>query len=190
MVDCRSGSSGPQRDCALWDENIRCVNVDVEAHVASVEPDDGVQLHGCIVHHHLCFIGGLGGGQSLLGADFVKRGKHGGVNGARDVDKGAGNALHARDATFLKFRCGRGVGRVLHLGPIRRCEPFVGRVLRARGYGVLESLQGFVDRVGHGDVDVVFRVVPIDSKSAVLSTRCVDGDGLILPECIEEAGGK
>ena len=67
----------------------------------------------------------------MLGTDFVERDEYGGVNGARDVEKGAGHALHARDAAFLKLRCGRGVRRVLHLGPICRCEPFVGRVLRA-----------------------------------------------------------
>ena len=74
----------------------------------------------------------------MIGADFVERNKHGGFNGARDVEKGSGNTLHERDAAFLKFRCGRGSGRVLHLGPIRRCEPFVEIVLRARGYGVLK----------------------------------------------------
>ena len=135
------------------------------------------------------FLDGVGGGQILLGADFVERNEHGGVDGARDVEKGSGDALHARDAVFLKFRCGRGVGRILHLGPIRRCEPFVGRVLMARVYGVLEALQGFSNGVGHGDVDVVFWVVPMDSKFAVLAARLIDGDGVILPECIEEVGG-
>ena len=114
---------------------------------------------------------------------------HGGVNGARYVEKVAGNALHSLDAAFLMFRCGRGVGRVLHLRPIRRCEPFVGIVLRARGYGVLESIQGFADGVVHGDVDVVFQVVPIEGKYAVLAASWVDGDGVILTECIEEVGG-
>ena len=61
--------------------------------------------------------------------------------------------------------------------------------MRARGYGVLEALQVFADGVGHGDVDVVFWVVPIDGKSAVIAARWVDGDGVILPECIEEVGG-
>ena len=161
----------------------------MEAHVASVEPDDGVRLRGCVVHQHLRFLGGVGGGKSFLGADYVERDKHGGFDSARDVDKCSGDALHARDAAFLKFRCGRGVGRVLHLGTIRRCEPFVGRVLRARGCGLLEALQGFADGVGHGDVDVVFWVVPIDSKSAVLASIWVNSDGVILLECIEGVGG-
>ena len=125
----------------------------------------------------------------MLGTDFVERNKHGGVDRARDVEKGAGDALYARDAAFLKFRCSRGVGRLLHLGTIRRCETFVGRMLRARGYRVLEGIQGFADGVGHGYVDVVFRVVPIDGKSAVLAARWVGGDGVIIPECIEEVGG-
>ena len=98
----------------------------------------------------------------MYGANFVERNKHVGVYSARDVEKGTSDDVHARDAAFLEFRCGCGVGRVLHFGPIRRCEPFWDRVLRARGYGVLEALQGFSDGVGNGDVDVVLRVVPID----------------------------
>ena len=41
---------------------IRCVAVKVEAHVASMEPDDGVQLRGYVVHQHICFLDGVGGG--------------------------------------------------------------------------------------------------------------------------------
>ena len=67
--------------------------------------------------------------------------------------------MHACDAAFIKFRCGRGIDIVLHPGPIRRREPFVGRVLGARGYGVLEVLKGFSDIVGHGDVDIIVLVV-------------------------------
>ena len=152
-------------------DKIRCVAVDVEAHVASVEPDDGVRFCGCIVHEHFYLLDGVGGGRSLLGVNFVECDKYGGVEGARDVEEGAGDAFYARDAAFIKFRCGRCVGRVLHFGPIRRCEPFLGRVLRARGYGVLEALEGFVDGVGNGDVDVIARVIPFYGKPSVLSAR-------------------
>ena len=161
----------------------------MEAQVASVEPGDGVWLRGCVFHHHLRFLDGVSGGQSLFGADFVERNKHGGVYGAIDADKGAGDALHACDAAFLKFRCGCVIGRVLHFVTIRRCKPFVGRVLMARGYGVLEALHGFSEGVGHRDVNVLLRVVPTNGKSAVLAARWVDGDGVIIPECIEEVGG-
>ena len=112
-----------------------------------------------------------------------------GVDGARDVEEVANDALHARDAAFIKFRCGHGVWRVLHLGPIRRRKPFVGRVLRTRGYGVLEALQGFAGGVGHGDVDVISRVVPFDGEPALLAARWFDGDGIILPERVKEVGG-
>ena len=77
----------------------------------------------------------------------------------------------------------------MHLVPIRRREAFVERVLRARGYGVLEALQGFADAVGNGDVNIIVRVFPINGKSAVLSARRVDSDGVILLDCIEEMGG-
>ena len=89
--------------------------------------------------------------------------------------------MYGRDAALIKFWCSRGVGRVLHLGPIRRRETFVGIVLGARGHGVLEAFQSCADGVGHGDVDVIARVVPFDGKSAVLAARWVNGDGLIIP---------
>ena len=129
-----------------------------------MEPYDGVQLYGCVVDEHLCLLDDVGGGKILLVAYFVECDEHGGFDSKRDVEKGAGDDLHARDAAFIKFRCGHGVGRVLHLGPIRRRETFVGRVLRARGYGVLEALQGFADGVGHGDVDVIYQLIPFDGN--------------------------
>ena len=48
-------------ECFRLDE-ICGVAVDVEAHVASVEPDDGVRLRGCVVHEHFCLLDGFGGG--------------------------------------------------------------------------------------------------------------------------------
>ena len=54
---------------------------------------------------------------------------------------------------------------------------------------VLEALQGFGDRVGNGDVNVVLWAVPINGQSKVLAARWVDGDGVILLECIYEVGG-
>ena len=140
---------------------ICCVTVDVEAHVD----------------------------RSLLGADFIEFDEHGGVDGARDVGKGSLNALHTCDAVFIVFMCGHGIGRILHLGPIHRREPFVGRVFKARGYAVLEDLQGFADGVGHGNVDLIVRVVPIDGKYAVLAARWVDGDGVILLDGVEGVVG-
>ena len=146
-------------------------------------------MRGSVVHQHLRFLDGVGGGRSLLSADFVEHDKHGGIDGMIDVEKGSGDTLHARDAAFLKFRCSCGIRRVLHLGPIHRCEPFLGGVLRARGYGVLEVLQGFAEGVGHGYVDIVIRLVPINGKSTVPADIWVDGDGVIIPECIEEVCG-
>ena len=52
----------------------------------------------------------------------------------------------------------------------------MGRLLGARGLGVLEALQGFADSVGHRDVDVITAVVLVDYQTAVLATRWVDGD--------------
>ena len=57
------------------------------------------------------------------------------------------------------------------------------------GDGVLEALQGFFDRVGHGYVGVFFWVVPIYEQSVVLSAIWVDGDVVLLLEHIDEVGG-
>ena len=170
-------------------DEIRGIDVYVEAHVARMEPDDDVWLFGCIVHEHLCLLDGVCGRISLLGANFIECDEHCGVDGTRDVEESAGNALYARDAAFVKFWCGRGVGGVLHLGPIRGHEPFLGRVLGARGHGVLELLYGFADRVGIGDVDVIAKVVPFYDKPALRAVRWVDNDGVIILERVEDVGG-
>ena len=41
---------------------IRCVTVNVEAPVASMEPGYGVPLHSCVVHQYLCFLDSVSGG--------------------------------------------------------------------------------------------------------------------------------
>ena len=52
----------------------------------------------------------------------------------------------------------------------------MGRVLGARGHGVMEALKGFADSVGHGDVNIIARLVPVDCHTAVFAARWVDGD--------------
>ena len=64
---------------------IRGVDVNMEAHVASVGLDDGIRLRGRIVHEHFCLLDGVSGWQGLLGAYFVERDKHCGVDGKYDV---------------------------------------------------------------------------------------------------------
>ena len=91
--------------CFRLDE-IRCVTVDVEAHVSSVEPDEGVRLRGRVFHEHFCLLDGVSGWQGLLGAYFVERDNHCGVDGTCDVEEGADDTLHACDATSIKFWCG------------------------------------------------------------------------------------
>ena len=74
----------------------------------------------------------------------------------------------------------------MKFGTIHRCKPFVREILGTFGDGVLEAFQGFSDGVGHRYVDVVFWVVPIDGQYAVLAARWVDGDGVMILECIYE----
>ena len=64
----------------------------------------------------------------------------------------------------------------MYFVPVRWREPIVGRVLGARGCGVLEALQGFADRVGHGYVNVIAGLVTVDCQAAVLAARWVGGD--------------
>ena len=54
---------------------------------------------------------------------------------------------------------------------------------------MLEALQGFADRVGHGYIDVIAGVIPFDGQAAVLAARWINGDGLVLLEPVEEVGG-
>ena len=89
----------------------------------------------------------------------------------------------------FKFRCGCSVKRVLDVGAIRRCDPFVGIMLGAFGGGVLEALQGFSSGVGNGNFNIVLWLVPINGQSAVLTARWVNGDEVMLSERIEEVGG-
>ena len=65
----------------------------------------------------------------------------------------------------------------------------MGRVLRDNGYRLLEALQGFADGVGHGDVDVIARVILFDGKPAVLAARWVDSDVVIIPEGLDKVSG-
>ena len=62
-------------------------------------------------------------------------------------------------------------------------------MLGARGRGVLEFLQGFADSVGHGNVEVIAGVIPVDCQAAVLAARWVDSDRIIVLERVEEVGG-
>ena len=54
---------------------------------------------------------------------------------------------------------------------------------------MLQALQGFTNRVGHGDVVVIAGVVPFYGQAAVLGARWIDGDGVIFLERVEDVGG-
>ena len=87
-------------------DKARGVAVDVEAHIACMEPDTGVRLHVRVVHEHFCLLGGVSGWRVLLGAYFVESDKYRGVDGTCNVEEGAGDTLHTCDAAFIKFWCG------------------------------------------------------------------------------------
>ena len=96
--------SGGATACFRLDE-IRGIAVDVEAHVASVETDDGVRLGGRVVHVHFRLFDGVSGGRGLFGAYVVERDKHCGVDVTCDLEEGAGDTLHACDAAFIMGWC-------------------------------------------------------------------------------------
>ena len=118
--------------CFRLDE-IRGVTVNVDAHAASMEPDDGIQLRGRVFHDHFCLLDGVSGWKILLGAYFVERDKHREVNSTRNIEEGAGDTLQACDAAFIMFWCGCGVWGVLYFGSVSWREPFVGRVFGGVG---------------------------------------------------------
>ena len=97
--------AGGTSACFSLDE-IRYVSIDVEAHIASVEPDEGVRLRGRVVHEHFRLLDVVSGGRGLFGAYVVERDKYRGVEVACGVEEGAGDTLLACDATFVKSWCG------------------------------------------------------------------------------------
>ena len=60
---------------------VSCITFNVDTHVASVKTDDGLWLCGRVVDQHFRLLHGVSGGRSFLGADFVERDNHGGING-------------------------------------------------------------------------------------------------------------
>ena len=112
-----------RRTTACFDLNrICCVTINVETHVASLKTYEGVWLCGSVVHQHFRFLDGVGGGQSLLGDDFVEHNKHGVIDGAWDIDERSGDALHAHDAAFSIF------GAVVESGEYWTLESYVGAI--------------------------------------------------------------
>ena len=61
---------------------VRCVTVNVETHVASVKTDDGVWICCSVVHQHFRLLDSVGGGKILLRVNFAERDKHGGIDSA------------------------------------------------------------------------------------------------------------
>ena len=70
--------------------------------------------------------------------------------------------------------------RVLYFRNIRRCDTFVRRILGEFGDRFLGELEGFSDGFGHGDVDIVVWVVPINGLSSVFAIIWVNGDVVML----------
>ena len=101
-------------------DEICSVAVDVEAHVASVEPDDGAQLCCCVVHERFCLLDGVGGGKSFFGTNSIERNEYCGVDGESVVEEVAGDALHTCDAAFSSF------GAAVALGEYCTLDPYVG----------------------------------------------------------------
>ena len=63
---------------------VRCITINVETHVASVKTDDGVWLYCSVVHQ-----------SKIAWSRFVERDKHGGIDGSGYVEEREGDALHA-----------------------------------------------------------------------------------------------
>ena len=149
----------------------------LQDHVASVVADGGGGICVEIVHEHIGFGHGVGGGMGLFGSDFVEGDKDAGVTGAAVVHEGAIDGLDAGGAVGIEGRGGGDGGRLLLLvGAIDGFNPRVRDVLWTLGDGVVEFFQRVVNVAWHGDVDVAVGVVPVQGESAVEISGPVGGE--------------
>ena len=64
-------------------------------------------------------------------------------------------------------------------GAINGFDPFVGRVLRAKRWWMIEFCETARDVPGHGDVHVAGVVVPVKGEAAVEGSGPVDGEFVV-----------
>ena len=118
----------------------------LQDHVASVVTDGGVGICVEIVHEHIGFGHGVGGGLGLFGSDFVEGDKDAGVAGAAVVHKGAIDGLDVGGAVGIEGHGGGYGGRLLLLvGAIDGFNPRVRGVLWTLGDGVVEFFRRAVN---------------------------------------------
>ncbi len=143
-------------------------------------------MGGRIVEELSAGLGGRGGAFGLGGGKGTEADKHGGVNGAGVVQEGADDFL---EASFVgRVHWWRVVGRSgeLGLGAVVGARPSVGGVLRPSGRGVGETLEGFFDVAGHGDVESACRIVPVEGEAEILGAGPVCGDLVETVEGVDE----
>jgi hypothetical protein len=86
--------------------------------------------------------------------------------------------------SFLSSKGGRaGCRGELHFGAVRRRGPWVGRVLWAGWWLVLESVKCFGDISGHRYVNIVVGVIPVDCQATILAAGPIDGDCVVCLKC-------
>ena len=140
-----------------------------------------------IVHEHFgasdCFC--CGG--SLLGGDFVESGKYAGIACASVIHERAVDRLDAFCAGLVE-RLGGGVGSwaLGFSGSVDGFDPFVGCMLGSERGWVLEFRECAFDVAGHGDVNVSFFVLPVESEAAVQGAFPVDGQLVIFFDRVDE----
>ena len=62
-------------------------------------------------------------------------------------------------------------------------------MLGAGRWCVLKSMEGFGDVAWHGDVDVLFGIVPIDGQTTIFTSCPLDGDMVGLLKGLDEMQG-
>ena len=75
---------------------------------------------------------------------------------------------------------------ILNSSVIDGLVPGMRGILGARGYWMLELVEGFLDVCGHGDVTSPFVVVPIKGETTIEGASTVNGDSIQLLESLDE----
>ena len=151
--------------------------------------DSGTGMCGEVIQHTVVLFDGIGGSTGLLGAEYIGHMKDGWINGTAIVQE-LPNAL----LEMFALLCG-GCFRAVWVGfgdgggaEFERCV--CGRaVYRAFGLRVVQGFKSFLNILGHGDVNISVWVVPFEGKATIEGTGPVNGDGVVLLECIDEVLG-
>jgi hypothetical protein len=153
----------------------------VEDHVAGVEKKGCIWMGGEIIEEMITGGTGNKGRLGLVVGDFVESWEKSIVESTTIVEKSAGNGLDSLSTTFVER--GRLVSAcILEFLTVSRLRPAMGSMLGNFRLFVAEFVESFGNIVWHGNVDITFIVVPVQSKTQVAGTGPIFGEVVFLLE--------